>query len=127
MSSDKKDTGTRGEELACGYLRERGHFILERNWRISHLETDIISMNGEGIHFVEVKTRTAPAQADPEVNVDQRKRSRMVRAAGRYVNGCAIPQARDAELFFDVITVVLETDGGFSIEYYPQAFIPTYV
>ena len=48
--------GRRGEDIVCDYLVDRGHTILERNWRWGHLEIDIISINNIGIHFVEVKS-----------------------------------------------------------------------
>lgn len=107
------------------YLQRIGHTILDRNWRASHLETDIVSLDKTGLHFVEVKTRKAPVAADPAVNVDCRKMQRMVRAAQRYLHdsGRKLP---DVEVFFDVITVVIDGDE-ITLEYYPQAFIPTYV
>ena len=35
--------GGRGEDAAVEWLRERGFYIVERNWRIGHLEIDIIA------------------------------------------------------------------------------------
>ena len=53
----RQKLGERGENVACRYLESMGHTILERNWRNGHLEIDIISVDPEGIHFVEVKAR----------------------------------------------------------------------
>ena len=50
-SNHRQTLGQRGENLACRYLEGMGHTILERNWRNSHLEIDIISADPAGIHF----------------------------------------------------------------------------
>lgn len=126
MKTSRQVTGKKGEDEACDYLVGIGHTILERNWRSSHLELDIISIVHNELHIVEVKSRTAPVMAAPEANVDRRKMSRMVAAAKAYLHDrdrAALPV--DTEIFFDVLTVVF--DGPeFEIEYYPQAFIPIY-
>jgi putative endonuclease len=126
MKTERQIVGRKGEEEACRYLMDRGHVIVERNWRSSHLETDIISFDRQGVHFVEVKSRTAPVMAAPEVNVDRSKQMKMVAAARSYVHGKGREWMRDSELFFDVVTVVFNGEE-IEIEYYPQAFIPLYV
>lgn len=126
MKTERQITGMRGEQEACDYLLKCRHSIIERNWRISRLETDIISMDSRGIHFVEVKTRKAPTSADPEVNVDAAKMRKMANAARRFLSSGKVPYSEDTEIFFDVITVILNGEKA-EIEYYPQAFIPTYV
>lgn len=122
----RKRTGRRGEDEACLFLAGRGHTIIERNWRWSHLELDIVSLDPEGIHFVEVKSRTAPALASPEINVNFEKKRRLTRAAAAYLNSERRPDLADFEIFFDIITVVFDGDNTL-IEYYPNAFIPLYV
>ena len=67
----RRDLGRRGEDIACDLLRKMGHTILERNYRNGHLEIDIISIDADGIHFVEVKTRRDSIQAPPQYNVDK--------------------------------------------------------
>ncbi|MBQ2522294.1 MAG: YraN family protein [Bacteroidales bacterium] len=123
---DKKTVGTLGEEAACRYLEAQGHRILERNWRSGHLELDIVSMDGAGLHFVEVKTRVAPLTAAPEESVRQDKRRRMVGAANAYLNDSKTLHGNAQEIFFDVVSVVLDGEKR-HIEYFPQAFIPIYV
>lgn len=125
MKTQRQRTGRAGEEEACNYLQALGHVIVDRNWRSSHLETDIVTLDKAGLHFVEVKTRRAPVSADPAVNVDRSKMRNMAAAAGRYLHEKA-GMLPDVEVFFDVITVVFDKDGT-KLEYYPQAFIPTYV
>ena len=71
--NSRQTLGKKGEDIACEILRGMGHTILERNWRSSHLEIDIISFDPDGIHFVEVKTRRQSIQAPPQESVDRAK------------------------------------------------------
>ncbi len=120
------ETGKKGEDAACRWLAAKGHQILERNWRGGHCELDIISRDGDGLHFVEVKSRKAPTTADPEANVTPAKQRHLVQAAKKYLNS-GRDFAGETEVFFDVITVILKEDDTTYINYYPQAFIPIYV
>jgi putative endonuclease len=117
-------TGKRGEDEACRYLAGEGHTIVERNWRSGRCEIDIISADGRGLHFVEVKSRTAPTSADPEVNVNRAKQRHLVQAALQYLHSAG-RRFPDAEVSFDIITVVFDNNTTY-INYYPQAFIPIY-
>ena len=124
--SDRRSVGRKGEELACRLLEERGHRILERNWRYGHLEIDIISMDPAGIHFVEVKARQKSIQAPPQENVDAAKQRRIAKAALRYLNSSKRLPHRDMECLFDVIAVTFDTEGA-HVEWFPQAYIPLYI
>ena len=116
--------GKRGEDEACAFLIREGQVILERNWREGRCEIDIISADSAGLHFVEVKSRKAPAAADPLVNVTAAKQKNMVQAALRYLHSEG-RRFKDAEVNFDIITVVLDRASA-QIQYYPQAIIPIY-
>ena len=120
QTKGKKALGRLGEEMACDFLRSRGHRILERNWHGSHLEVDVISEADDGVHFVEVKTGTG-ADAAPEEKVDARKQQRISAAALKYLN----ESGSDREVFFDVVSVVF--DGAHTkVTYFPKAWIPMY-
>ena len=118
----RRALGVLGEEKACDFLRAKGHRIVSRNWRGSHLEVDIISEDAAGLHFVEVKTRLAPAGTAPEEKVDVRKRQRIGAAALKFLN----QSGSDREVFFDVVTVLFDGDRT-EVNYFPQAWIPMYV
>ena len=45
--------GVLGEDAACDYLVRKGYKIIERNWRKSHTEIDIIAIQGSTLVFVE--------------------------------------------------------------------------
>ncbi len=87
--SYKKEIGTRGEELACSYLTDEGYSIVERNFRVSHDEIDIIAENDKYIVFAEVKTRaqtiTNRRFGRPASAVDYDKQKKLLRAAHEYL------------------------------------------
>ena len=103
-----------------------GHTILERNFRSGHLEIDIISVDAEGIHFVEVKTRQKSIQAPPQDNVDASKQKKLVKAALRYLHSAKGIPGRDLECIFDIIAITIEGENA-KVEWIPQAFIPLYI
>ena len=121
QAKGKRAFGQLGEEKACTFLQSRGHRIVARNWRGSHLEVDIISDAPDGLHFVEVKTRLA-ADAAPEEKVDALKQRRISAAALKYLN----ETGSDREVFFDVVSVTLSGDES-TVNYFPQARIPMYL
>ncbi len=122
----RRDIGRLGEDIACEMLISMGHTVLERNWRYGHLEIDIITSDPEGVHFIEVKTRSLSVQAPPQENVDRAKQRRIVRAAGAFMRtGKGLPYGSH-EYNFDVVAVTFE-GGSFRTEWFPQAFIPIYI
>ena len=128
MESERIKTGKRGEQEACRYLESRGHTIDERIWRSSHKEVDIISLSkGPVLHIVEVKSKTEPVVAAPQLSVDNKKMRNLTAAARGYLNSAARKKLpTDLEVVFDVVSVVFTEDGSRRIEYFPQAYIPTY-
>ena len=49
--------GKEGEDRVARYLKDKGFYILEQNYRKPYGEVDIIACKGNLILFVEVKTR----------------------------------------------------------------------
>ena len=127
MENERRKTGKKGEQEACRYLESLGHIIVERNWRHSHKEVDIISLSeGKVLHIVEVKSKTEPVVAKPELSVDGKKMQNLAAAARGYLHSAdRIKLPTDLEVVFDVVSVVF-SDCGSRIEYFPQAYIPTY-
>ena len=121
----RQSLGRKGEDIVCGFLQDRGHTILERNFRGGHLEVDIISFNEEGIHFVEVKTRRLSIQAPPQDNVGSIKQARIVKAAIRFLKTNKGLPYGNHECLFDVAAVTFDGDSA-RIEWFPQAYIPLY-
>lgn len=126
MKNEKQTVGKKGEDQACLYLAEHGHTIIERNWRSAHLELDIVSLKGNELHVVEVKSRTVPCQAPPQASVTKRKQERLVRAANAYLHSKdrkSLPP--DLNILFDVISVIFDR-GSVRTEYFPEAYRPMY-
>lgn len=128
MKTSGKTTGALGEDIACRFLTSRGQSVIERNWRWGHLEIDIITIDGEGLHFVEVKSRKAPLTADPLDNITTTKMHRIAAAANGYLHsaGKKAVFGTDLEVFFDVVTVVFE-GKGWTVEYFPKSYTPVYL
>ena len=121
------ELGNKGEDAACGFLTSKGHTVLERNFRAGHLEIDIISLDRNGVHFVEVKSRVAPVMVSPEENVTLSKQRKIADAALRYLNTAKDKRiSADMEVNFDVVAVTF--DGCEEIvEWFPNAFYPMYL
>lgn len=126
MNNSRMKLGKMGEELACSFLVEKGYAIIERNWRCGHYEIDIVSLNKDGLHFVEVKSRVAPVSANPEENVGYRKQMKIAKAAQLYLRSVRKKEiSSDIEVFFDVISVIFEGEKT-SISFFPEAYVPIY-
>lgn len=120
----RQQTGKFGEDMAADYLEGKGFTILARNWRSGHYELDIVAVDDDGIHFVEVRTRINP-EILPQETVNSAKQRKVVEAAKRFLREEAYRRFSDFEAFFDVVGVTL-SNVGTDLEYIPQAFIPMY-
>ena len=79
------DTGKEGEELATAWLVSNGFDIIQRNWRYSRYEIDIIASKKNCIHFIEVKTRRSSAYGFPEEQVSKSKLRQMIASGAAYL------------------------------------------
>ena len=80
-----KRLGDWGEEIATRYLQSLGCKILERSWRNSMGEIDVVASDGEEIIFTEVKTRRNNYFGYPEEAVGPRKQRTLRAMAERYL------------------------------------------
>lgn len=94
--------GKQGEELAVEFLVKKGYKILHANWRINHLEVDIICEKNNLLVFVEVKTRNTDYFGNPEEFVDKKKEKNIINAAESYI----VERNLDHEVRFDIISVI---------------------
>ena len=93
-----------GESEAAKILESKGFRISERNWRMGHLEVDLIAENSKEIVFAEVKTRTSSFGGKaPEEYVDEAKKQRMTAAANAYIKYHKI----DKNIRFDIIGLIV--------------------
>ena len=78
----KDALGRRGEAIAARHLEAAGLVIVERNWRCTHGEIDIVARDGGDLVFVEVKTRSSveyghPLEAITPIKLADRKSTRL--------------------------------------------------
>ena len=104
------EIGRFGEDVAAKHLKKQGFRILERNFRASHNEIDIIAENKDTLVFVEVKTRHNSDFASPIEAVTPAKQRRTIAAARAYLYKSRSEKA----VRFDVIEVYLERAPRFS-------------
>lgn len=113
------DVGRRGENIALEYLLEKGMILRDRNWRIRHLELDLIMETETELHIVEVRSRKSPVLVSPAETVLWKKQRNIVRAAAIYVGMKNISK----EVVFDIVSIIFLEDG-YSLEYIENAFLP---
>ncbi|MCM1152646.1 MAG: YraN family protein [Muribaculum sp.] len=116
-ADDAKDFGRFGEEMARAHLISEGYAICETNWRINHLELDIIAQLGDTIVFVEVKSRNGK-HSDPLDSVTPKKIKNMISAAKAYMKTLK----HDYDARFDIITLVGSKED-YILEHIPDAFL----
>ena len=73
--AEHNETGTKGEELASDFLKNKGYTILETNYRLNHLEADIIAKISNTLVVAEVKTRKSNYFGEPETFVNKQKQT----------------------------------------------------
>ena len=79
-------TGQLGEQMAAAYLTTAGYLIIEKNWRHSHWEVDIIASKDNILYFIEVKTRRTKNFGLPEENVNTKKIQYLINASAEYLH-----------------------------------------
>ena len=118
----KHQLGRRGEDEAVRYLKAHGYRILERNFRWTGGEIDLIAIKEGVVSFVEVRARTEPVGLDPLLTVTPAKQRRLVRTAHRYVAMHHLDR-EDVALRFDVVTVRCPPGGApAEVEHIENAF-----
>jgi putative endonuclease len=80
-------TGQRGEEAAYFYLRKIGYIMVARNYRSPRRrgEIDLIGWEGDGLCFIEVKTRTTRDVKPAHLAVDRDKKRELIAMAHEYL------------------------------------------
>ena len=111
-------TGRVGEDIAATHLTRSGHRIVERNYRCSHGEIDLIAEEGRELAFVEVRTRSSATFGTPEESITWQKRQRMTKCALAYL---AERGVSDRRWRIDLIAVQLDRGRVTRLEHYRHA------
>lgn len=85
MSNNKQFIGQLGEAQAVQHLKQAGLAILERNYRCSLGEMDIIAKDQDALVFIEVRTRSSGKLGWGEESITPQKRARLYRIATHYL------------------------------------------
>jgi putative endonuclease len=113
--AQRRALGAYGERLAVRELESAGLEVLDRNWRCSLGEIDIVARAPGALVVCEVKTRAGTRFGSPIEAITPEKAERLYRlgAAWAAAHGCD-----DQRLRVDVVSVVLSR-GERRVEHLP--------
>jgi putative endonuclease len=111
--------GRRGEAIAARHLEERGLTVVDRNWRCSQGEIDLVARDGTETVFVEVKTRSGVGFGHPLESITVGKLARLRRLAAAWCE--AHPGAYD-RIRIDAIAVIAPRRGEVTVEHLERVF-----
>ena len=113
-AASKQALGAYGEQVALRHLLEQGMTLLDRNWRCSEGEIDLVLRDGPALVVCEVKTRSSLACGSPQEAVGAVKLERLARLAERWraERGVHPPEVR-----VDVVAVLRGPRGAAQVEH----------
>ena len=110
--------GIKGEEIAAGFLLNKGYILLHRNWRSGKKELDIIALKGDLLVIAEIKTRTNFDFGFPEEAVNRKKQKFIKACAEAFID--ANPQYLNIR--FDIISILMDGENVKEIMHFEEAF-----
>ena len=114
--AQRKALGDFGERVAVRYLTDLGFTVVDRNWRCSDGELDIVAVDGGDLVVCEVKTRTSGRFGTPFEAVTDDKAHRLRRLGWRWVR-----EHRDLaggrRVRVDVIAVMAGARGAAEVDH----------
>jgi putative endonuclease len=106
--------GKRGEDIASEYLVARGYEVIERNWRCSAGEIDIVARRGQSLVVVEVKARSSLSAGHPFEAITAAKLARLRSLAGLW---CAAQSRAFSGVRIDAIAVLMHAHQPATVEH----------
>ena len=101
--------GDFGERHAARLLEAAGHRVIARGWRCAAGELDLVTLDGEELVFVEVRTRRGEGLGTPEESIDARKAARLLALGEHFL--VAHPD-HDARIWrIDLVAIVIDGTG----------------
>ena len=110
----KDALGRMGEDVAARHLESEGFVVLERNWRCSEGELDILARDGDTLVVCEVKTRSSTRYGSPFEAITERKLHRLERLGMRWMRERGV---RPTRMRVDIVSVLAPQDGRRVIEH----------
>ncbi len=120
-STDKQKIGQLGEDLACEYLVNNKHRIIERNYKKPWGEIDVIVMDPDKtLVFVEVKTlrQSTNFGLKPEDQLTVSKLKKLARTASLYSGANQGLINKDRGWRIDLIAITLNNSDRPTISHY---------
>ena len=118
VARDRTASGRAGEDATARLYERRGYRVVERNWRCSLGELDLVLARDDLLVVCEVKTRTGASFGGGYEAVTWSKRRRLRRLAEAFL---AQTERRPSRLRFDVASVWLGRRGA-DVELFEDAF-----
>ena len=118
LTKERLDLGSLGERLALKKIKRMGYKCIEKNYRCSLGEIDLIAKDRDCLVFIEIKTRRGRTIGYAKEAVTPKKIRQISKVALTYMkaNNCCDTKAR-----FDVIAVNIKGDRK-EIEIIKDAF-----
>lgn len=116
MQFQKKKIGTAYEEAAACWLEQQGMQVMEKNFRCSQGEIDLIGRHQGCLVFIEVKYRRSRDYGFPAEAVTAAKQKKIRAAARYYLYRHGLWDK--VQVRFDVVAVY-----GTEIQWYQNAFV----
>ena len=110
---EKQQLGAWGEQRATTYLETLGYAIVERNWRGTQGEIDIIAQDATTLVLVEVRVRRGSRRGSAEESITPTKARRLVRLLDEYLyERSQHSQAWNGGLRIDIVAINLDSNGA---------------
>jgi putative endonuclease len=103
-----KEIGFKGEAITEQFLKKQGYKIIERNFKCSFGEIDLIAYKKKMLSFIEVKTRTSSDFGSPLEAITKSKQQKLLRLANYYIYKKKIPSSIHCQ--FDVVAILMEEE-----------------
>jgi putative endonuclease len=117
--AEKDELGRFGETLAVESLESQGMRVIERNWRCSQGEIDIIAQDGLDLVFVEVKTRSGLRFGTPLSAITAKKLTRLRRLVAAW---CRTHPGPHHHVRIDAVSVLVPRQGLIEIDHVQGIF-----
>lgn len=114
--------GAMAENRARSWLEKQGLQLLEKNYRTTRGEIDLIMQDGDTLVFVEVRMRQNERFATAAQSIDHPKQQRIISTAQHYLQAQGLWEKIPCR--FDAICLQRDTDNGngYRVEWLQNAF-----
>jgi putative endonuclease len=116
--------GGRGEDAAAAWYRRASYVVLDRNWRCTDGELDVVARSADGgvLVFCEVKTRSSAMFGSPFEAVSPAKQRRVRKLATLWLRSERRGAGHYEQIRFDVAAVTSGAGGALEVEVLQDAF-----